>query len=40
MQRLRLRFSRGEEIKYISHLDLLRLWQRALNRAEIPLAYS
>jgi radical SAM-linked protein len=40
MQRLRLRFSRGEAIKYISHLDLLRLWQRALNRAEIPLAYS
>jgi radical SAM-linked protein len=40
MQRLRVRFSRGEEIKYISHLDLLRLWQRALNRAEIPIAYS
>lgn len=40
MQRLRIRFSRGEEIKYISHLDLLRLWQRALIRADIPLAYS
>jgi radical SAM-linked protein len=40
MQRLRIRFTRGDEIKYISHLDLLRLWQRALNRAEIPLAYS
>jgi radical SAM-linked protein len=40
MQRLRIRFSRGEEVKYISHLDLLRLWQRALIRADIPLAYS
>jgi len=40
MQRLRIRFSRGEEIKYISHLDLLRLWHRALNRAGIPIAYS
>jgi radical SAM-linked protein len=40
MQRLRIRFGRGEEIKYISHLDLLRLWQRALVRAEIALAYS
>ena len=40
MQRLRIRFSRGEELKYISHLDLLRLWQRALNRAGISLAYS
>jgi radical SAM-linked protein len=40
MQRLRIRFSRGEELKYISHLDLMRLWQRALNRANIALAYS
>jgi radical SAM-linked protein len=40
MQRLRIRFGRGEEIKYISHLDLMRLWQRALARADIPLAYS
>ena len=39
-QRLRIRFSRGEEIKFISHLDLLRLWQRALNRAGVSLAYS
>jgi radical SAM-linked protein len=40
MQRLRIRFSREEEIKYISHLDLMRLWQRALNRAGIAVAYS
>jgi radical SAM-linked protein len=40
MQRLRVRFSRGEEIKFISHLDIMRLWQRALHRAGIPLAYS
>jgi radical SAM-linked protein len=40
MQRLRLKFSRGEEIKFISHLDLLRFWERAFRRAGIPLAYS
>jgi len=40
MQRLRVRFSRGEEIKFISHLDIMRLWERALHRAQIPLAYS
>jgi radical SAM-linked protein len=40
MQRLRVRFSRGEELKFISHLDIMRLWQRALHRAGIPLAYS
>jgi radical SAM-linked protein len=40
MQRLRLTFSRSEELKYISHLDLMRLWQRVLRRADIPLVYS
>jgi radical SAM-linked protein len=40
MQRLRIRFSRGEELKFISHLDIMRLWQRALQRAGIPLAYT
>ncbi|MFC1933799.1 TIGR03936 family radical SAM-associated protein [Chloroflexota bacterium] len=40
MQRLRIRLSRGEEIKFISHLDIMRLWERALHRAEIPVAYS
>lgn len=40
MQRLRIEFSRGSELKYISHLDLMRLWQRALRRAGIPLAFS
>lgn len=40
MQRLRLTYARGEEVKYLSHLDMVRLWQRALRRAAIPLAYS
>jgi radical SAM-linked protein len=40
MQRLRIKFNRGSEIKYISHLDIVRLWQRAFNRAGIQIAYS
>ncbi|UCH43431.1 MAG: DUF2344 domain-containing protein [Dehalococcoidales bacterium] len=40
MQRLRIRLSRGDELKFISHLDIMRLWERALRRARIPLAYS
>ncbi len=40
MQRLRLRFSRGEELKFLSHLDVVRLWERALRRAGLPLVYS
>ena len=39
-QRLRIVFGRGEAIKYISHLDLARAWERVLRRAGVPLAYS
>jgi len=39
-QRLRITFTRGEDLKYITHLDLMRFWERALRRAEIPVAYS
>lgn len=39
-QRLRVTFAKGEEVKYISHLDLMRLWERALRRANVPLVYS
>jgi radical SAM-linked protein len=40
MQRLRVNFSRGEEVKFLSHLDLMRFWERALRRAGLTLAYS
>lgn len=40
MQRLRLKFGRGEELKFLSHLDLMRLWERVLRRVGLPLAYS
>ncbi|MBI2863277.1 MAG: DUF2344 domain-containing protein [Chloroflexi bacterium] len=40
VQRLRLTFGRDERLKYVSHLDMMRLWQRAFNRAGVPLAYS
>jgi radical SAM-linked protein len=38
--RLRVTFVKGESIKYISHLDLMRVWERALRRAGVGLAYS
>jgi len=40
MNRLRVRFGRGDSVKFISHLDTIRLWHRALRRADIDLAYS
>ncbi len=38
--RLLMRFRKNEEVKYISHLDMQRLFQRALRRAKLPCAYS
>ena len=40
MLRLRIRFCRGEGVKFLAHLDLMRLWERALRRAGLSLAYS
>ena len=38
--RFRLTYEKNEEARYISHLDMLRAWERALRRARLPLAYS
>jgi radical SAM-linked protein len=40
VQRLRVTFSRGDDMKYVTHLDMMRFWERALRRAEIPVFYS
>jgi radical SAM-linked protein len=40
LQRIRIVFRKGAEIKYISHLDLMRAWERALRRAGVNLAHS
>ncbi|MBR5228378.1 MAG: TIGR03936 family radical SAM-associated protein [Firmicutes bacterium] len=40
MGRYLLKFSKEDRLKYISHLDLLRLFQRAFKRAQIKLKYS
>ncbi len=40
MGRYLLKFSKKGEIRYISHLDLLRVFQRAFRRTDIRLRYS
>ncbi|MHB1415360.1 MAG: TIGR03936 family radical SAM-associated protein [Chloroflexota bacterium] len=40
MQRLRVTYARGDELRYVSHLDMARLWERAVRRAGLPLVYS
>lgn len=37
---IRLKFTKGNEVKYISHLDLMRVFQRAIRRTGIPISYS
>jgi radical SAM-linked protein len=39
-QRWRLVFSRDAEAQFLSHLDAMRLWERAFRRGEIPVATS
>jgi radical SAM-linked protein len=35
-----LTYKRGDSIKYVSHLDFVRVFGRAFRRAELPIAYS
>ncbi len=37
---IRIRFRRSGPAEYLAHLDMMRLFERALRRAGIPLAYS
>lgn len=38
--RVRITFTKQGALRYIGHLDLHRLWERAMRRADLPLAYS
>src|SRR5215204_4486065 len=38
--RIRIIFAKLGALRYTSHLDLHKLWERAARRAELPLAYS
>ena len=39
-QRWRLVFARGDEARYLSHLDAVHSWERAFRRGDIPVATS
>jgi radical SAM-linked protein len=38
--RLRLRFSKLGKVRFTSHRDTARSWERALRRADVPVAYT
>jgi radical SAM-linked protein len=38
--RIRLRFAKLGKVRWTSHRDVARMWERALRRVELPVAYS
>ncbi|HWJ03633.1 MAG TPA: TIGR03936 family radical SAM-associated protein [Verrucomicrobiae bacterium] len=38
--RIRVAFAKEDEAKFIGHLDLAKVFERAMRRAEIPMAFS
>lgn len=40
MNNIRIKFIRGEEVKFISHLDLMKVFERAIRRSGLPITYS
>ena len=40
MSRVLLKLKKGDEVKYLSHLDLVRAFELTLRRAGVPVAYS
>ena len=39
-RRVRFRFSKVGKVRFTSHRDVARLWERALRRAELPVALT
>jgi len=40
MPRVRIGFSKGAGVRFVSHLDLMKAFERAVRRAAIPIAFS
>ena len=40
MQRMFLSITKGDEIRFLGHLDYMRAVERTVNRSGIPIAYS
>jgi radical SAM-linked protein len=40
VMRIRITFAKTESMRFTSHLDLHRTWERTFRRARLPLAYS
>jgi radical SAM-linked protein len=38
--RIWIQFKKESDMRFLSHLDLMRVWQRAVRRVHLPIAYS
>jgi radical SAM-linked protein len=38
--RVRLRFTKFGRVRFLGHRDVARVWERAIRKAELPIAYS
>ena len=38
--RVRLRFTKAGKVRFTSHRDVARMWERAVRRAGLPVSYS
>lgn len=40
MLKIKIKYKKGEGVKFLSHRELMRAFQRAIRRAALPIAYS
>lgn len=40
MQKVRIKYTKGEEVKFLSHRNLMNVFFRAVRRAELPIVFS
>lgn len=40
MPRIRIEFSKGDRVRFLSHLDLVKTFERAVRHIDLPIAYS
>jgi len=40
MQRIRIKYTKEEQLKFVGHLDFIKVYEKAFRRTELPLTYS
>lgn len=40
MSKMIIKFEKDDSVKFVSHLDIIRVFDRAMRRAELPMGYS